>query len=136
MKKFGYLLMMLMLLSGLSLSAQNYGKPYRPQHTQKQQNMYDYSQTPTVTMRSTSTFGSSGSALPQAAVTGTYTADQMNAPAHPGHLRRDMDGGFEDEEDPEIPEIPFPLGDAVLPLLLMALAFCGVVYFRRRRVLR
>ena len=27
-----------------------------------------------------------------------------------------------------------PLGDAVLPLLLMSLAFCGVVYLRRKKV--
>lgn len=28
-----------------------------------------------------------------------------------------------------------PLGDAVLPLMLMALAFCGIVALRRRRAL-
>ena len=34
------------------------------------------------------------------------------------------------------PDIPFPdpIGDAVLPLTLLALAFCGVIYFRRRKV--
>ena len=28
-----------------------------------------------------------------------------------------------------------PVGDAVLPLMLMALAFCGVIYLRRRKAL-
>ena len=28
---------------------------------------------------------------------------------------------------------PSPLGDAILPLSLMAVAFCGVVYLRRRK---
>ena len=30
---------------------------------------------------------------------------------------------------------PSPLGDAMVPLSLIALAFCGVVYFRRKRAL-
>ena len=38
-------------------------------------------------------------------------------------------------EDPVVPEgDPTPLGDAVLPLMLCALAFCGVIYLRRRRI--
>ena len=36
----------------------------------------------------------------------------------------------EDNQDPQ-----FPLGDAVLPLMLMALAYCGIVFFRRKRAL-
>ena len=28
---------------------------------------------------------------------------------------------------------PSPIGDALLPLMLMAVAFCGVVYLRRRK---
>ena len=30
---------------------------------------------------------------------------------------------------------PSPIGDAMVPLSLIALAFCGVVYFRRRKAL-
>ena len=29
---------------------------------------------------------------------------------------------------------PNPIGDAVLPLMLMALGFCGVMYYRRKKV--
>lgn len=31
---------------------------------------------------------------------------------------------------------PSPIGDAVLPLLLCAAAFCGVIYFRRKHATR
>ena len=48
-----------------------------------------------------------------AAPSGPRRVDQGNKP----------DGPFED-----------PIGDAVLPLTLLALAFCGVIYFRRRKV--
>jgi hypothetical protein len=33
---------------------------------------------------------------------------------------------------PESGQGPSPVGDAVLPLLLMAMAFAGVIYFRKR----
>ena len=33
-------------------------------------------------------------------------------------------------------ETDFPLGDAVLPLMLMAIAFGGVIYYRRRKALK
>lgn len=40
----------------------------------------------------------------------------------------DFGGGAETGESNQ-----FPIGDAVLPLLLMAMAFAGVVYFRKRK---
>jgi len=51
------------------------------------------------------------------------TAPANNAPSGP---RRSLIGG------PEDPSGPSPIGDAVLPLLLMSLAFAGVIYFRKR----
>ncbi len=133
MKKLGYLLMMLMVLVGLSLNAQTYGKPYRSPYAGQKNVSGVYQQMPSVSMRSTSTLYSSGSTLPQAAITGTYTADEMNAPARIGPRRVGEGGGFADDEDPDLPGDTVPLGDAVLPLMLCALAFCGVVYLRRRR---
>lgn len=41
--------------------------------------------------------------------------------------RKDLIGG------PEDPLGPSPIGDALLPLLLMAFAFCGVLSLRRRK---
>ncbi len=53
----------------------------------------------------------------------SVTAPANNAPSGP---RRSLIGG------PEDPSGPSPIGDAVLPLLLMSLAFAGVIYFRKR----
>ena len=48
--------------------------------------------------------------------------------SHKGHIRRGLIGG------PEDPPGPSPIGDAVLPLLALALAFGAVTYFRRKRI--
>ena len=48
--------------------------------------------------------------------------------AHKGHIRRGLIGG------PEDPPGPSPIGDALLPLLALALAFGAVTYFRRKRI--
>lgn len=44
-----------------------------------------------------------------------------------GGPRKSLIGGPEDEG-------PSPIGDAVLPLLALALAFGAVIYFRRKRI--
>ena len=91
-------------------------------------------QQPQTQMRSTSTLAPVGSTLPQAAATGTYTT--YSAAPGKGGLRRDVGGGgtTEDETEPTVPTEPFPLGDGLLPLLIMALGFIGIIYLRRRRV--
>ena len=48
--------------------------------------------------------------------------------SHKGHIRRGLIGG------PEDPSGPSPIGDALLPLLALALAFGAVTYFRRKRI--
>lgn len=94
---------------------------------------------PTLPMSSTgSAMMSSGSALPMAAVTGTTSADDY---AH-GPRRAKKEGeGFADEDPtpgqtdtpPELPGDTVPIGDAVLPLMLMLGAYGVLVYFRRKR---
>lgn len=42
-------------------------------------------------------------------------------------------GGLNDQSSGDESENGTPIGDAVLPLLLMSLAFCGVVYLRKRK---
>jgi hypothetical protein len=77
----------------------------------------------------------SGSALPMAAVSGITTADDY-APAGPRRAKRDVGDGetTENEDpDPDNPGEPAPIGDVLWPLMLMALAFCGVVYLRRKK---
>ena len=48
--------------------------------------------------------------------------------SHKGHIRRGLIGG------PEDPSGPSPIGDALLPLLALALAFGAVTYLRRKRI--
>ena len=71
-------------------------------------------------------------------------AEQSYSPAQtPGGPRRgydangnwvpdseDFGGGAETGESEQ-----FPIGDAVLPLMLMAMLFAGVVYYRRKKAL-
>ena len=65
-----------------------------------------------------------------ATTTENYTPAQ--APGRPGSIRR----GFEDNNDVGPVQEGSPIGDAVLPLTLMALAFCVVIYFRRRKAMK
>lgn len=88
---------------------------------------------PTLPMSSTgSAMMSSGSALPMAAVTGTTTADQTAPSSGPRRAKMEDDEGWEGDPDPEDPGEVTPIGDAVLPLMLMAMLFAGGVYWRRK----
>ena len=105
-----YLLIMIGLVSVLSVSAQT------------------LAQQPEVKMQSTSIMAPSGSALPQAAVTGTVTTYSTGSSAKVGPRRVGENDGFEDETPDEQDE-PFPVGDAAWPLMLLA---CVYVLFRVR----
>lgn len=48
--------------------------------------------------------------------------------SHKGHIRRGFDTGAETGRSDES-----PIGDTVVPLLILALLFTGVIYFRRRK---
>ena len=121
MKTLRYLLIILGMASFLSVQAQG------------------VAQMPSSSFRSTSTMVGSGSTLPVAAHTGvrvtgakvgTYAdasyASQSNRPRRIGG---NTSGGSGDREDP----YEDPIGDAVLPLMLMAMLFAGGVYWRRKR---
>ena len=51
-----------------------------------------------------------------------------SSPAKVSGPRRAFDTGAESGRADE-----YPIGDAVLPLLLMAMVFCGVIYLSRRK---
>jgi hypothetical protein len=86
--------------------------------------------------KSTSTMQGTGSAyVPQVTAVGATDVNSMAtttesySPAKaPSGPRR----GFIDPSNPGNQSNEFPIGDAVLPLLLMSLAFAGVIYFRKR----
>ena len=67
----------------------------------------------------------------QAANMGTTTTANQAPAKTPGGPRRA--GQFDNPA--EYGQGPSPLGDAVLPLMLMAMLFAGVVYTRRKKAL-
>ena len=75
----------------------------------------------------------SGSTLPMAAVSGTTMAND-NAPGGPKRAKKDVGGGTStaDDEDPDEPGEPMPIGDAAVPMMLMALAWVMVRMIRRK----
>ena len=122
MKTLRYLLIVIAAMAVLSVSAQS------------------LAQQPQAEFHSTSSMVTSGSTLPQAAQSGAYTTyDYGYNPSRankPGLRREDLDGdGFEDEEFGEHGDDPYadPIGDALLPLLLMAFAFGTFVALKRKR---
>jgi hypothetical protein len=134
MKALRYILSLIAILSVVSVAAATFGKPYQPQGHGVQY-ASSYTQMPTLPMSSTgSAMMKSGSALPMAAVSGTTTADDC-APARSSRPRRvGEDDGFDNnDDDPDTPANPFPLGDAMLPMLLCAAVFCGAIAIRRKR---
>jgi len=128
-----YLLSMIALVSVLSLSAQtpNYGKPYKGQETQS---VYTTAQMPAATMGSVDAgFMQSGSNLPMAAQSGVVTTyDKSFVTSRPRRAGED-DGFDEDDDDPDNPGEPFPLGDVMWPLMLLACAYCAFLIIRTRK---
>ena len=108
MKALRYLLMVVAMVSVLSVKAQS------------------TAQLPEVQMQSTSVMMSSGSSLPQAAVTGVVTTDEAPARANIGQPRRERPGDWDD---------PYkdPIGDAVWPLLALASVYAVLRVYRRKR---
>jgi len=86
--------------------------------------------------QSTSAMQGSGSnyapqvtAVGATSATSEATTTESYSPASgPHRARKD----FVDPSNPGNQSTEFPMGDAVLPLLFMSLAFAGVIYFRKR----
>ena len=120
MKALRYLLMVVAMVSVLSVKAQS------------------TAQLPEVQMQSTSVMVGSGSALPQAATTGTVltgeTPGTYSAAGHHGHIRRGIDGDDENEK-PSGWDDPYkdPIGDALWPLLVLASVYALLRVYRRKR---
>ena len=116
MKAFRYLLIVVALLSVLSVSAQM------------------LAQLPEATMHSTSAMVGSGSNLPSAASSGAVVTGEQPGTYSPAFAssrpRRALDG---DDEDKPKPGQPFPIGDAVWPLALLACVYLIVRGARKRK---
>ena len=134
MKTMRYIWIILGLLSVVTVEAATYGKSYQPQF----QHRTAYFQTQSRTDMPIATMGSvysptmySGSALPLAAATGVSTTDESPSNSNNGPKRSKKEDPFGGETiggttNPQQPGTP--IGDALLPLMLMALLY---VLFRR-----
>ena len=86
-----------------------------------------------------SAYSSQVTAVGATAAPSEATTTSSYAPGRPGNIRRTEVniGDFDGTGDPDAGQSSqSPIGDAVLPLTLMALAFCGVIYFRRRKAMK
>ena len=121
------------LLGTVQVAAVEYKNSYQPSVRGQQISGYQGA-APVATFQSTSALPGSGStysATPMLNEDGTATYNGVtgpyNAPAGP----RKNTIGNPDEEDED--KNPNPLGDAVLPLMLLALAYAGMRLFRKKR---
>ena len=124
MKALRYLLMVVAMVSVLSVSAQM------------------YAQLPEATMHSTSAMVGSGSNLPSAASSGAVVTGSSlgsyspaNAPGKPRKTESNPGGGFNSDDNDNDRDEPWkdPIGDAALPLALMACAYALLRATRKRK---
>lgn len=133
MRTMRYLLSLMAILSVVSVSAATFGTTYQ---TQRRGIQYAQLNTPMPTLAMSST-GSvmmqSGSTLPMAAVSGTTTTEQT-APNRRRAKKEDPDpfGGQTIGEVGNPNEPGTPIGDAAVPMMLMALAWVMVRMIRRK----
>lgn len=115
MKAMRYLLSVIVILSVTTLGAQN------------------LSQYPAIQMQSTSSMVSSGSTLPQAAITGVYTT--YDSPTGgPRRSKKEVDPfGEETIGDVTNPQQPgTPIGDGTWILMFLAVGYAFFIAWRRK----
>lgn len=133
MKAMRYILSLIAILSVVNLCAATYGTPYQPQNHRQAYITQTGTPAPSIPMSTLNApMMKSGSALPMAAVTGTKTANDY-APAGPNRAKKGEEEGDTPPSDPQGP-MEDPLGDAALPLFLLACVYvCARAFLRRKR---
>ena len=137
MKALRYLLMAIAILGVLSVNAQThqYVTTHYSGHEQATHTVQVNPQMPTATMGYThSEYMTSGSTLPQAAVEGTTTTYDEGGSSK-GGPRKIGGGNSGGGSGPSNPDDPYatPIGDAAIPLALLAGAYVCVRAFRKKR---
>ena len=136
MKTLRYLLMAIAMLGVLSVNAQThqYGATHYSGHEQAIYTGVQVNpQMPTATMGyANSDYMTTGSTLPQAAVTGVTTAEGQASSGRNGHIRTGLGGGGESGEPGGDRPEPWadPIGDGLIALMLLA---CAYLIIRVRR---
>ena len=132
MKALRYLLMAIAILGVLSVSAQThqYGATHYSLHEQVAYTVQVNPQMPTASMGYMhSDYMTTGSTLPQAAIDGVTTTEEQESSGRHGNIRKW--GGSGEPGDWEEPYAD-PIGDAAIPLALLALAYLILRVVRRR----
>lgn len=133
MKALRYLLIAIAILGVLSVNAQTH--QYSATHEQAAFTSVQVNpQMPSATMDWHSDYMTTGSHLPQAAVEGTTTTYDEGGTGKHGHIRRAVDPE-DDDTPPSDPHGPNedPIGDAAIPLALLACTYVLARAFRKNR---
>ena len=89
-------------------------------------------QEPTTEFHSTSSMVGSGSTLPMAVESGAYTTYDVNAANGTRSNKPGIRKGLDGDDDINKPGQPFPIGDAAIPLALLACAYLILRVVRKR----
>lgn len=136
------LMIMMFAIAPMAMSAVEYNNTYQPSSVSNHQRGMQVA-APAATFQSTSTLvgsGSAYSATPMLGEDGTASYNGASYAPAKGPRKATMDGDDDDDDDETTIVTPgqvgsqAPIGDAVLPLLLMASAFAVFVYLRRKNV--
>lgn len=140
MRTMRYILSLITILSVVNVCAATYGTLYKTHERRPVYITQVGTPAPIIPMNTLDApMMKSGSALPMAAVSGTKTANDYATASAPHRAKRDVGGGgTEDDEDPDLPVEPYPLGDAAIPLALLALGYMVYLTYKtsksRKRV--
>ena len=130
MKRTLFIIAILSVVAGL-VNAQTYGTTHTPatrdyQSVQSQQAAQSYQTMQTGNAYNGTVYEPFSNATPsEYSEVGTGASSEDNKPEK--HIRRGFDTGAESGRADE-----YPIGDAMIPMLLFAAAFVGVTYYRRR----
>ena len=131
------------LLSAEQAQAVDYKSTYKGVRYEQPYQQVEYKVATTATapmagFQSTSAYSSQFSTGEQSTLNSDGTVNSAAygiGSRHLGSIRR-IESNINNPDDPDDDEEDdgnVPLGDAVLPLLMMSLAFCGYLYLRRKR---
>ena len=131
------------LLSAVQAQAVDYKSTYKGVRYEQPRQHVEYKVAATATapmagFQSTSAYSSQFSTGEQSTLNSDGTVNSAAygiGSRHLGSIRRTESNinNPSDPDDDEEDDGNVPLGDAVLPLLMMSLAFCGYLYLRRKR---
>lgn len=131
------------LLSAVQAHAVDYKSTYKGVRYEQPRQHVEYKVAATATapmagFQSTSAYSSQFSTGEQSTLNSDGTVNSAAygiGSRHLGSIRRTESNinNPSDPDDDEEDDGNVPLGDAVLPLLMMSLAFCGYLYLRRKR---